>query len=298
MTDFERIIAEAAAVARQARGQRTHAVPRLDDVLAEATKVVKTRDRMRRRRRMAQHAREDLERQSTLFASQTQAEDAMDFCVLREEAVRGKPWSYTSAQCRVEYALAATVLPPHVHAGHHRNTPGVCVYTALCYRCGKVLPGQNRRWCSNACSILWWTNHLWTEASAKRRKMDNAMCVRCGAKGGDLLPDAACNLCGDPWPCEQYTRSGTAHSLHRPESLRVLLEVNHKDPRVGRGYDKGCAHHLDGLETLCHPCHVIETNKQRRERSDAKMEAHIKALGFDVKDLGLDVDHPPKGIPL
>jgi hypothetical protein len=46
-------------------------------------------------------------------------------------------------------------------------------------------------------------------------------------------------------------------------------EVNHKDPLVGRGYHQGCHHHLDGLETLCHPCHVVETTRQRRERLGA-----------------------------
>ncbi|MCU1454052.1 MAG: 67, gp67 [Acidimicrobiales bacterium] len=40
------------------------------------------------------------------------------------------------------------------------------------------------------------------------------------------------------------------------------LEVNHVEPRLGRGYQAGCHHHLDGLETLCHRCHVQVTSAQ------------------------------------
>lgn len=41
------------------------------------------------------------------------------------------------------------------------------------------------------------------------------------------------------------------------------LEVNHIVPREGRGYGNGCDHHLENLETLCRPCHVDETRRQR-----------------------------------
>lgn len=40
------------------------------------------------------------------------------------------------------------------------------------------------------------------------------------------------------------------------------LEVNHKVPILGRHGQFGCHHHLDGLETLCHACHVAETARQ------------------------------------
>jgi hypothetical protein len=45
------------------------------------------------------------------------------------------------------------------------------------------------------------------------------------------------------------------------------LEVNHIDPLVGRGYSMSCYHHQDNLEVLCHDCHVVVTNAQRRERA-------------------------------
>ena len=43
------------------------------------------------------------------------------------------------------------------------------------------------------------------------------------------------------------------------------LEVNHIEPRKGAGYGPGCHHHLDGLETLCHACHLEVTAAQLAE---------------------------------
>lgn len=66
---------------------------------------------------------------------------------------------------------------------------------------------------------------------------------------------------GSPWKL---------HAQHRKESdalwSRFKLEVNHIEPRNGKGYRPGCHHHLDNLETLCHPCHVAITNEQRATR--------------------------------
>lgn len=50
---------------------------------------------------------------------------------------------------------------------------------------------------------------------------------------------------------------------HRRHRTTHELEVNHIVPREGRGYTKGCHHHQDNLETLCRPCHVDETRRQR-----------------------------------
>jgi 5-methylcytosine-specific restriction endonuclease McrA len=68
---------------------------------------------------------------------------------------------------------------------------------------------------------------MWTLASAAARKRDGNKCVRCGS----TFP----------------------------------LEVNHIVPRKGMGYSNGCHHHLNGLETLCRPHHVVETTRQLRE---------------------------------
>lgn len=97
----------------------------------------------------------------------------------------------------------------------------------LCWLDGKPIPPRRQRWCSDECVRLWTNNHEWSAASFTVVRRDRA-CVRCG-------------------------------STRRPE-------VNHRDPLVGRGYHQGCHHHLDGLERLCHACHVAETTRQARER--------------------------------
>jgi len=56
--------------------------------------------------------------------------------------------------------------------------------------------------------------------------------------------------------------TGRARRRYRPGAHE--LEVNHIEPRRGRGYHSGCHHHLENLETLCRPCHTDETNRQRR----------------------------------
>jgi 5-methylcytosine-specific restriction endonuclease McrA len=48
------------------------------------------------------------------------------------------------------------------------------------------------------------------------------------------------------------------------------LEVNHIDPREGRGYAASCAHHLENLETLCRRCHAAVTARQARERANRR----------------------------
>lgn len=94
-----------------------------------------------------------------------------------------------------------------------------------CDWCGSALVGRRRRWCSDPCSRKWYTNHIysWARKSAKRR--DRWRCVKCGSKN--------------------------------------KLEVNHIKPCLGKHGKKGCWHHIDNLETLCHECHVQVTNEQR-----------------------------------
>lgn len=52
-------------------------------------------------------------------------------------------------------------------------------------------------------------------------------------------------------------------TLYRRFAHLHRLEVNHVEPRRGRGYALGCHNHLANLETLCHPCHVTVTAEQR-----------------------------------
>ena len=104
-----------------------------------------------------------------------------------------------------------------------------------CDRCGKQLPKGRRRWCSGKCAG--WAHrefskhHDWGSARHYAKLRDKFRCVRCGSKS--------------------------------------KVSVNHIVPRNGAGYGRGCHHHLENLETLCQPCHVIETNRQRHERKIA-----------------------------
>lgn len=75
----------------------------------------------------------------------------------------------------------------------------------------------------------------------------------------DKLPPAALEII----KAERHIRQ-IGRALIRHRSGAHQLEVNHKTPRQGKGYGPGCHHHPDELETLCRPCHVDETTRQRR----------------------------------
>ncbi len=100
--------------------------------------------------------------------------------------------------------------------------------TGVCSRveCARPLIGRQRKWCSQECNDWFWANHLWSWARETARKRDNRHCVRCSTGGA--------------------------------------IEVNHIDPRRGKGYGTGCWNHQDNLETLCSVHHQEETNRQRR----------------------------------
>ena len=96
------------------------------------------------------------------------------------------------------------------------NDPQWRAGSGVCGWCGDALKGKT--WfCRGAeCGLVWRRNHWWTEARKAALERDG-LCVRCG--GGERL------------------------------------EVNHLEARGGAGYATSCAHHLEGLETLCHDCH-------------------------------------------
>lgn len=100
-----------------------------------------------------------------------------------------------------------------------------------CRHCGKELVGQQRSWCGPVCERTYQDNHLWQFARKAALKRDGYGCVRCGTM---MIP---------------------------------APEVNHRIPRNGQGYGKGCHHHLDNLETLCHAHHVKVTRAQRVSRA-------------------------------
>jgi 5-methylcytosine-specific restriction endonuclease McrA len=119
---------------------------------------------------------------------------------------------------------------PHIP---HHNTPGVCD------ACGTTLTGRKKRWCSDTCQYAYRAQHDWGAARHKAKQRDNNTCTNCGAVG---------------------------HYDWRNPDATVRLEVNHIEPRVGKGYGFGCHNHQTNLETLCHPCHVEVTKQQAANR--------------------------------
>lgn len=125
----------------------------------------------------------------------------------------------------------------------HDDEPDVCGI------CAVPLRGAQSRWCSKAHARLYYQNHYWTQARSAAKRRDRYACVMVSFTFEKELPVRF-------GPSERCTG--------RP------LEVNHKIPRNGAGYDgPNCAHHLDKLETLCHAHHVIETNRQAKERRES-----------------------------
>jgi hypothetical protein len=105
-----------------------------------------------------------------------------------------------------------------------------------CPRCGTTLAGRQRRWCSVKCQNEWRAQHDWGSARNAAKRRDGHRCTRPG--------------CG----------------------VTTRLEVNHIEPRAGRGYGWGCHNHASNLETLCKAHHQEVTNQQRDGR---KAVGHI-----------------------
>jgi len=136
-------------------------------------------------------------------------------------------------------------------------TPDRC-----CVWCGNDLPKRSRRWCSQECSDEFTRQHNWTWARAAAIRRDGGACVRCGHDGH--VPAERF------WHLLLVLRGGEIDHPARYRAFRLIsrerprwqLEVNHRTPVLGRHGTFGCHHHLDGLETLCHPCHLRETAEQ------------------------------------
>lgn len=101
-----------------------------------------------------------------------------------------------------------------------------------CRWCNKPLTGRQQRWCSTTCANDAAANHWWNAARHRARRREGNACVRCGTPEYALVDG-------------------------RP--VVVQLEVHHRDERAdGRHGECSCVHHVDGLETLCRPCHLAE----------------------------------------
>lgn len=167
-----------------------------------------------------------------------------------------------------------------------------------CDWCGTGLEGRRRRWCSDDCSNAYSRNHAWTSARAAAIRRDE-VCQTCGSDGvhpAEYWYAFLVGICGrhpprfqfpswrdwaraNGWLAAESNESLDAYraflrARSRPYEIaaelaidahrRTQLEVNHVVPCLGAHRENSCAHHLDGLIVLCHPCHVAETNRQRR----------------------------------
>lgn len=136
-----------------------------------------------------------------------------------------------------------------------------------CVWCGTALAGRRRRWCSDECERTFTREHNWQAARAAALERDGRRCTKC-----DLDPEAleleleavlvfaqvVDMLTGrDSYP-RRWARRRSVGTWRRT----VRLEVNHRTPILGRHGEFGCHHHVAGLETLCHDCHLDVTAEQ------------------------------------
>lgn len=149
-----------------------------------------------------------------------------------------------------------------------------------CCRCGyvawqevpsNVLGGRHEEAATRAPDLADWARAFGYRARAGRFRWETAY---------EAIPEAIEDLVRREH--DQYLRTLRRRHASGYES-RHPLEVNHRDPRRGRGYQAGCHNHLDKLETLCHPCHVDETTRQIRGlpgwRQDPRPMAEIEGRG-------------------
>jgi hypothetical protein len=129
----------------------------------------------------------------------------------------------------------------------------------VCDRCGIGLIGRRTRWCSMKCQNEWRQQHDWNAARNAAKRRDGHRCVvpRCGSAD--------------------------------------RLEVNHIDPRKGRGYGFGCHNHLANLETLCHQHHLHVTWFQRTSHCGGCGQPAVVCLCTERRLCGCRDLHPIGG---
>src|SRR3972149_5780343 len=120
-----------------------------------------------------------------------------------------------------------------------------------CASCGKPLKGRLKWFCRAPawCRFVYLANHDWGLARTIALRRSDWSCIRDGTHKG-------------------------------------RLEVNHIEPRNGRGYELGCHHHQDGLEVLCQQHHLDVTRQQRGWKP--KVEASAPP-GIDLRQIPLPI---------
>lgn len=106
--------------------------------------------------------------------------------------------------------------------------------SAACRWCNGLLPARSGRFCRPQCARAARENHEFGGAG--------------GARESALVRDG--------YRC-RWTGCGA------PATHEHALEVHHIHACHGRHGTSGCWHHLDGLVSLCHAHHLVETERQR-----------------------------------
>lgn len=126
-----------------------------------------------------------------------------------------------------------------------------------CDGCGDALTGRQRRWCSDDCANLYWTNHRFNRAREACRERSVARYRLVEIYGPDGTVERQCYV-PTHWRCAHCGR-------HTP-----FPEVNHIRPAMGAHAAESCIHHQDNLEVLCGDCHAVVTRRQRRRGPDVE----------------------------
>lgn len=152
-----------------------------------------------------------------------------------------------------------------------------------CIWCGGRIPARSTRWCADGCAAEFTRQHKWSAARAAAISRDRHQCVRCGVSADEKKRELAAVkaliltlTATHPMGLARWREGRTAERLYLQPHL---LEVNHRTPILGRHHEFGCHHHVDGLETLCHACHVRETAVQFRHRTAGAAIDHQLAMG-------------------
>lgn len=150
--------------------------------------------------------------------------------------------------------------------------------------CGTALKGRRRRWCSDECERTFTREHNWQAARAFAIRRDEGRCVSCGVSPDELVLEwhrlrALLELIDALMGRDVRARARELWHLERQHMAAwrrdIALEVNHRTPILGRHGEFGCHHHVDGLETLCHRCHLDVTAEQFGHRRAAPPEPSL-----------------------
>lgn len=172
----------------------------------------------------------------------------------------------------------------------------------ICRWCGWPVPKGRRTWCSQTCIDEYLVRKNPGDARNRVFRRDRGVCAVCGIDT-ESLDEALNHLWGrrrrhpyrhrvweepsgyedrDLWPGPTEVFETLKRAMSRlgwTEVLtRTLWEADHIVPVVEGG--GGCG--LDGLRTLCVPCHRAETAELARRRAKARRAAGPQiGLGFE-----------------